>query len=115
MYIVSMENVTRCDECGREIRNGEGHRIGCNFDRTPRLNRNAMDAERRTRIAKYVAVANRINPRDGSKREQRFEFEFSKTGISQRGETVEDFARRHVSDCTGGYAELVRVEKVEVA
>ena len=105
----------RCDECDREIRNGEGHRIGCNFDRTPQLDMNAIEAERRTRIAKYVAIFNRIDAMNGSMREYRYEFEFSKTGVSQRGTTVEDYARREVSEITGGYARLIRVEKVEAA
>jgi hypothetical protein len=112
-YYKSMKN-TRCDECGRQLGgpNG-GHRIGCNFDTSCRPEEQVASAEqeRRKRLASYAVVY--TTPLQTQEAEHTKILEFSKTGVNQyTGTTVEQFARKNVADCTGGYGFLVSVTKI---
>lgn len=109
--------MTYCDECGYKLDGPMGgHRFGCNFDKTPRVT-DAEEAEeeneRKKRLAQYRAVY--ITRLQTGEKEHATEFTFSKTGkkIGAYGETtVEEYAQREVSSLTGGYGQVLRVEKI---
>lgn len=66
----------------------------------------------------HKAAEARTNPyraisKDRDGHERAFEFRFSKTGVSYRGETLEEFASRLVVDMTSGCSWLDRVEEVK--